>query len=402
MILKKAPSSAKEGFRRSWRVVVATTIGNCGGQLLNYSFGVFIDPMSLGLGWSRSTISGFSFFANVGYLLSASATGRLIDRIGARPVVLMAIPLLSLAWASLSLVGGSVWTLYLAALAVGCIATGATIVPYSRAINSWFEAGRGAALGLMACGPGLVSTFGPRIFQSFVDAHGWRTGFLVIGVAGLVPLPVMALFLHERREAAETGVPVPETGYTRQEAIRQPVFWLMAVASFFWLFAFGHVMHLVSFLTSSGLTRTEAATYAGVLGATSIVGRVVTGFVIDRVNVPLFCALVFSLQAAALVALGLFHARFALVAIALMGFSHGAENDCIPYLTAGYFGLKCFGEIFGLIVMATVIGSALGPFTFGFIREVSGADTLPYIIMAGCAGAAAILMACVRRHPYLV
>jgi fucose permease len=212
----------------------------------------------------------------------------------------------------------------------------------------------------------------------------------------------MALFLHERRQAAKPGVSAPETGYTRREVIRQPAFWLMAVASFFWLFAFGHVMHLVSFLTSNGLTRSKAATYAGVLGATSMIGRVVTGFVIDRVNVSWFCALVFSMQAAALVVLGLFDARFALVAIAVMGFSHGAENDCIPYLTAGYFGLRCFGEIFGLIVMATVLGSALGPFAFGFMREVSGDYSLPYIVMAACAAGAAILMSCLRRHPYLV
>jgi MFS family permease len=401
MIPKKAPPSAKDEFRRSWRVVLATMIGNCGSQLLPYSFGVFIDPISQGLGWSRSAISGFAFFWSVGYVLLASATGRLIDRIGVRPVVLVAIPLLSLAWASFSLLGGGVWTLYLAFLATGCIATGATIVPYSRAINSWFVAGRGTALGLMACGPGLASTFGPRIFQSIVDAHGWRTGFLVVGAAALVPWPVMALLLHERREAAAPGVLALETGYTRREAIRQPVFWLIAVASFFWLFAFGHVVHLVSFLTSSGLTRTEAATYAGVLGATSMLGRLVAGFVIDRVNVPLVCALVFFLQAAALVALGLFHAQFALVAIAVMGFSHGAENDCIPYLTAGYFGLKCFGEIFGLIVMATVLGSAVGPLAFGFMRDVSGAYSLPYLVMAAFAAGSAILISCVHRHPYL-
>jgi predicted MFS family arabinose efflux permease len=274
-------------------------------------------------------------------------------------------------------------------------------VPYSRAINGWFEAGRGTALGLMACGLGLAATIGPRIFQHVIDAHSWRTGFLVMGAAALVPLPVMALLLHERRDAGGPIPAAPETGYTRRQAIRQPVFWLMAVASFFWLFAFGHVVHLVSFLTACGLTRTEAATYAGLLGAASIVGRLATGLIIDRVNVPFVCALVFFMQAAALAALGLFQGRFAVAAIAVMGFSHGAEIDCIGYLTVGYFGLKCYGEIFGLIVVATVLGSALGPLAFGFMRDASGAYSLPYLVMAAFAAGSATLMVCVGRFPAL-
>ncbi len=393
-----APPSTQEEFRRSWRLVLATIVGTCCSSLLVYSFSVFIDPLSQSLGWSRTALSGFAFFANLGYVAAASPAGRLIDRIGVRPVVLVAIPLLALAWASFSLVQGSVWTLYLASLAAGLIATGATIVPYSRAINGWFVAGRGTALGLMASGLGLAAMVGPRVFQAVVDAHGWRMGFLAMGLAALLPLPVMALLLHERRESAAPGSAPPETGLTRRQALRQPVFWLMAVASFFWLFAFGHVVHLVSFLTSCGLSRSEAATLAGLLGAASIVGRLATGFIIDRVNVPAVCAVVFLAQSAALAALGLFQGHFAVAAIAVMGFAHGAEIDCIGYLTAAFFGLKSFGEIFGLVVMATVMGSAVGPLAFGYVRDASGTYTLPYLVMAGFAAAAGFLMVGVGRH----
>jgi predicted MFS family arabinose efflux permease len=238
---------------------------------------------------------------------------------------------------------------------------------------------------------------GPRVFQSVVDAFGWRVGFLAMAATALLPLPLMAVFLHERRESA-SGLRESETGFTRREAFRQPVFWLMAVASFFWLFAFGHVVHLVSFLTSCGLSRSQAATYAGILGASSIGGRLATGIIIDRVNVPRVCAVVFLVQALALAALGSFQGRFAVAAIALMGFSHGAEIDCIAYLTAAYFGLKCFGEIFGLIVVATVMGSAVGPLAFGYLRDASGAYSLPYLVMSAFAAGAGFLMFCVGRH----
>jgi predicted MFS family arabinose efflux permease len=255
--------------------------------------------------------------------------------------------------------------------------------------------GRGTALGLMACGLGLASTFGPRLFQSIVDSRGWRAGFLLMGGCALVALPVMAPLLRERREAS--GGIAPEAGLTRRQALRQPVFWLMAVASFFWLFAFGHVVHLVSFLTACGLSRAQAATYAGLLGAASIVGRFATGLIIDRVNVPAVCAIVFLIQASALATLGLFEGRYAVAAIAIMGFSHGAEIDCVGYLTAAYFGLKCFGEIFGLIVVATVLGSATGPFVFGFLRDATGAYAVPYLVMAAFAGGSAFLMMLVGR-----
>lgn len=396
-IAQSEPPSTQDEFRRSWRLVLATVAGTCCSSLLVYTFSVFIDPLSQSLGWSRTALSGFAFFVNLGYLAVAAPAGRLMDRIGVRPVVLVSIPLLALAWASFSLARGSIWTLYLPSLAAGAVATCASIVPYSRAICGWFVAGRGTALGLMATGLGVAAMVGPRVFQSVVDADGWRLGFLAMAGAALLPLPLMAFFLHERRESA-SGLRSAEAGLTRRQAFRQPVFWLLAVASFLWLFAFGHVVHLVSFLTSCGLSRSQAATYAGLLGAASIGGRLATGIIIDRVNVPRVCAVVFLAQALALAALGIFKGHFAVAAIAIMGFSHGAEIDCVAYLTAAYFGLKCFGEIFGLVVVATVMGSAVGPLAFGYLRDASGAYSLPYLMMAAFAAGSGFLMFCVGRH----
>src|SRR5579871_2755692 len=169
---RTAPSSAREEFRRSWRLVLATIVGTCCSSLLVYTFSVFIDPISQSLGWSRTALSGFALFVNLGYVAVASPAGRLMDRIGVRPVLLVSIPLLALAWASFSLVRGGVWTLYLPSLGAGAIATCATIVPYSRAINGWFVTGRGTALGLMASGLGVASMVGPRLLQSVVDTQG--------------------------------------------------------------------------------------------------------------------------------------------------------------------------------------------------------------------------------------
>ena len=380
--------------------MVGTCLGVTG--LSWYSYGVFFHPLSREFGWSQSAISAWFTFAGVGQMVIAPFTGRLADRFGVRPVVLVSIPLFALALASVSLIGNSLWMLYLAALAVGCVGPGTGVLTYSRAVNSWFDAGRGTALGLMASGIGFATIFGPRLLQSIISAWGWRAAFLFLAVTALVALPMMFLFLNERRETGGRISPVPGTGYTLREARGGAVLWIMGMACFLYGLCGGGWVHLVPFLSSNGMSPVEAATYAGMLGITSLLGRIVTGFIIDRLHAPFVCAAVFLAEAVAFAALGLFQMHYALGAIAVIGFALGSEINCIGYCIARYFGLKSYSEIFGLLVVTIGgLGGALGPVAFGFLRDVTDAYGTSYLTSAGFAVGAAALFVVVGRQPFL-
>ena len=322
MATKPPGNTAGQEFRTSWRVLLAAMlgVGLCVNGLPYYTVGVFIDPLAAEFGWARSAISLWSFFLTGGLVVTAPLVGWATDRFGARRVILVSIPLLAVCVAAMSRIGPRIWMLYAAVLAMSVLGSGASGIAYGKTVNSWFSAGRGLALGIFAAGIGLVSIVGPRLIQSVVDALGWRVGFLAVGAAALAAWPLMYLFLFEQRVALAPGQGGATAGATCREALGMPIFWFQAVAyGLFSILIGGMIVLLVPFLTDHGLTRVAAATYAGLFGVGSFAGRIISGYLFDRVHAPYVCAAVFFLAGLAVCVLGLTGARYAGVCILVMG-----------------------------------------------------------------------------------
>jgi predicted MFS family arabinose efflux permease len=394
------PSSATEEFRRSWRLILAVTVAICFGLngLIQYAYGVFINPLAVAFGCSLTSVGAWSSFVSIGVLVAAPFVGRLADRFGVRPVVLTMIPVLAIVLAGVAAIHRGVWLLWLAALATGILGTATGALTYGRAINGWFVRKRGAALGLMSAGVGLSALFGPRLAQGVVDAWGWRAGFLLLGACALVPLPLLILWLREPRDGIGRREPSPETGYALKEAVRLPLFWLMGPASFLWLSCFGGVFFLIPFLSFSGLSRAEAAADAGLLGITTTFGRIATGAIMDWLPAPYVCAFVFLLEAAAFAALALFPTRYVAWSILAIGFAHGTENVGFSYCIARYFGMKSYSAVSGLLNLFSGVGLALAPVVFSSLKELTGAYRVPFLASAGMAAGAGLLYVFVGRQ----
>ena len=73
-----------------------------------------------------------------------------------------------------------------------------------------------------------------------------------------------------------------------------------------------------------------------------------------------------------------------MLAAVLIGFAMGAEMDLLAYLAGRYFGLKNFGQVFGVLFIALMAGTSLGPLLYGHAFEAFGS----YIgVLTACAGA---------------
>ena len=116
----------------------------------------------------------------------------------------------------------------------------------------------------------------------------------------------------------------------------------------------------------------EAGSYAAILGASVMLGRLLTGFLIDRLFAPYVTAAVFAFVAGGCLALGWGGISYALVAAIALGFAIGAEVDLIGYFTARYFGLKNYGTIYGFQYSVFSLGAGISPLLAGYIWDTRG------------------------------
>ena len=136
---------------------------------------------------------------------------------------------------------------------------------------------------------------------------------------------------------------------------------------------FGLLIHFVPMLTDRGMSSGDAALAASTIGFTIMLARIVIGYLVDRIFAPVVAISCFLLSAIglAILASGIVGLPVFFVAI-LVGASIGAEADLLAFLTSRYFGLRCFGEIYGIMFASLLLGTSLGPLAYGTSYETSG------------------------------
>ena len=358
--------------------------------LSNYGFGVFIAPLESAFGWSVADISSWVFFLMLGTGLTSRFIGGVLDKRGARAVILVAIPLFGAALASGSLMTGKLWQFHLVAFMTGATGTALSILTYGKAINERFSAARGTAIGLMVGGIAISAVLGPPLMQRICDAYGWPSGFQVMGVAALLAFPFAYVWLRSAPIGAARQAGLQHFGFDGAETLGLPVFWTIAAIAFVvGLYSAGVIFNLMPLLTEAGLSRPQAAAYLGLFGLFMFVGKITCGLALDRLPVAVIGTTILLAQAGALVLLGLHPQQYAALAIAITGFGTGGEIACSTYTVPRYVGLRAFGRAYGVVSIFSSAGVATGPYFFSVLREL-GKD---YHVSLSVAGTLALLAA---------
>jgi MFS family permease len=380
---------ALEELRRGWRTVAGALLGIAFGVtgLFFYSSGVFLKPLSSEFGWSRTALSSVSLIAALALASTAPVVGWLVDRLGVRAIVLISSVGLAAGFTVLSRTGDS-FSAYLALIAATVVlGAGASPVVFTRLVNLQFDKARGTALGLSQMATGIAGALIPPLLTPYVAQSGWRAGYEVLAVTAVLSAPFVLLLIGAgSRHVPTPGVPAPETaGVTLAQAVRSPIFSRLAIMFFAAAIAVGGVIvHLVSMLTDAGLSPARAGAVAGFLGMAIIVGRAVTGIVVDRVFAPRVAFAIFLLSALGCWLLAWGGIAWAPVASILVGLAMGAEVDLISYLVARYFGMVAYGRIYGWLYAVFLIGTALGPLIAGACFDRYG-DYVVALTMLGLA-----------------
>jgi MFS family permease len=390
-----------------WKVVAAAFVILFTAYGAQYCFGVFFSALLEEFRWSRASLSGvFSVYA-FAYSAFAFPAGRLTDTFGPRRVITAGGIVLGAAMAAMALVS-ALWQPYVLYGLVAALGMGTVFVPCNSTVVKWFARRRGLAAGLANSGASAGTLVLPPLAQLAVGALGWRGAYVVMGVAVCAVLntaaPVMrrdpeSIGLHPDGAAAP---PAPahrgSGGLSLAAAMRTAAFWRLCLAfSATWIPVFIPLVHLVPFARDLGHSPLAAATAVSATGAGAVAGRLVMGWVSDRIGRRPTIGLSMLLQATAFLGFAAAHGLPALYATAvLFGYSYGAISTLFSAIVGDFFGHAHAGSLVGCLFMLAGSLAAWGPLGAGALHDATGSYRTAFLLSAGFNVLAAALLATCR------
>ena len=399
----------QRGTFYGWWIVVAAFLNlflTTG--IVYYGLPVYYVSLIDNLGFSRQQANSGIFYGFVVVApLFGLLAGALIDRVGARAVILVGIAFGGLSFVFMGLIS-SLHQYYLLCFTevVGYVLAGP--IPNQVLISNWFRTLRGRAMGYAYLGLGLGGAVAPLLIRSLIGNFGWRRAFEVNGMLMILILFPAGIWIT-RSDPKELGLlpdgaTVEESKPTAVEANPVPVsqavrtldFWLVLVGSTLTIWAIGTVIsHFILFLRDAGHDVDWASRTLSILLVSSLAGRVTVGYVADRFTRKNVMALFYLLLAAAIPLLFVRHSNASVFAFAVIfGFAMGADYMLIPLVTADRFGLAALGKLLALIIMADSVGQTFGGVMAGYIFDTRHSYNLAWAIITvgGILGALAIYL----------
>jgi MFS family permease len=397
-----------------WWVVLASAVGLFWGVPLTvYCFSVFLKPLMQDFHAGRAAVSlGFTLHL-LAAAFSAPLFGWLVDRYGSRAVILAGTPVFGLILLANRFLSVNLAGFYLFCMLLGVALHGVGPIPYGDVISRWFDRNRGLAIGLMMMGIGLGAMVMPTFAQHLIAKYGWRAAYAILGAAVLlIAMPTIAALLRKTPEQLgllPDGAPQPKhaapqsvasfQGLSAKAAWKTGTFWLL-VSTFFLVSASvqGCVIHMAAMLSDHGMSAEKVALGTSVVGMAVLIGRVGTGYFLDRLFAPRLAAAFFGGASIGILLLWLSAPSVAFAGAFLVGLGLGAEVDFIAYLTSRYFGLRAFGRVYSSIFAAFGLSGALGPLIMGAGFDRTGSYRAPLFAFFCATLLAALIMT--RLGPY--
>jgi len=368
-----------------------------------YAFSLFVRPLEGSLGWGRSSIMGGFTVFYLAMAVTSPLAGRLVDRYGARAVIPVGAALMCLGFLLVSRMT-TFAVFYIAYAIVGAGASHMGPVPCSAVISNWFVRKRGMAIGLMSAGYGVGGLMLAPLVGLLLSHHDWRTAYLLMGVVILaVTVPLSLGLVRTRPEemclspdgdseppkdaSARIREASRSQGLTTRQSLRTSVFWLIALAFTFSSFAhMGTMQSSAPFLEDIGYPTAAAASALGGIGLGSTLGKILFGWLCDRVRANRVSAIGMTLQLAAvliLLAVRTSSPSWIIAAYAvLLGFGMGAWVPTLSMLASTSFGLLYYGAVFGALYLCQGFGAASGPFFSGLVHDATGSYNSVFVTYA--------------------
>ncbi len=396
----KLPAAAE--WRSNWTLVLAASIGFSFFSVMLSTTGLFMEPVTREFGWSRTLFSSGVSIATITTAILSPFFGILVDRYGTRRLVLPGVLMTIAAMSAFGFTDGTAWQWMALWFVFGAISVSIKSTAWTAAVLGVFTGSRGLALGLTMAGTALSQVLVPPLGNWLIESFGWRAAYVWLGLGwgGITFLLCLFFFfdIHdiasaERAKAAATpgseapppGVELP--GLTVREAARDWALWRVGISNFVvMVLTMGLTMHLIPILTDAGVSRTNAALLSSLGGIAGIVGKLITGVLLDRYRPNWIGGLTLGAAAItfALLMEGIRSPALIVFALIVNGYAAGTKTQITGFLTASYGGMKSFGVVYGVMAALMALASGMGPLLAGRVYDVFGGYQ-PFLV-AGAIG----------------
>lgn len=377
------------------------------GQVLLFSFGVFVGPIVADTGWSRAEISAAVLWGQLLIALAAPLTGLAVDRFGARRVARFAGPSLALGVVLIGLLSYSAGS-FVFFFALSFLFGGAQVpVPYVKAVSDWYDTRLGLALGAAMILSGAGVALIPPLSAALIGTLGWRLAYVVLGIGVMVvSVPSVALLLREPpiktvgpEQTDHKDEMAAMQGMTLGRAVRTRQFWLIAISFYLISVVVGAGTHVLPIILSDhGWKAQQGSFVMTIVGVGMMVARFGFGALLDRFHASRLTALVFAGAGVGFLCLASGISGLTVpIAAVLIGVALGAEVDALAYLASRVFGRKHLGAVYGALMFCFSFGLGCGPALFGQIFERTGSYQDGFRLASVAAAVATLAVLAVRR-----
>ncbi len=352
--------------------LVLTTIGGSG----MYAMAVALPPVQMEFGVSRADASLPYTLTMIGFGVGGIMMGRLADRFGVVAPIWIAAVCLGLGFTAAGN-AQSMWQFALAhGVLIGFLGCSATFAPLVADVSLWFTRRRGIAVAICSSGNYLAGSIWPPILQYFFETSGWRATYVGVGIFCTVSMLLLSAFMRRRppalsasAQAAAAARPADPLGMPPNALLA-----ILAVAGVACCVAMSMPqVHIVAYCADLGYGAARGAEMLSVMLASGIVSRLVFGWISDRIGGLRTLMLGSALQGVALAMFLPFDGLVSLYLVsAMFGLFQGGIVPSYAIIVREYFKPSEAGARVGIVLMATMLGMALGGWMSGAIFDATG------------------------------
>jgi MFS family permease len=401
---------SKSVFYGWWIVAASFFINAFGVGTFFYGFSTFFNPMIAEFGWSRTLMSGVYSLSRLEGGIEGPFAGWLIDKFGARKMLMIGVAIAGIGFIMLSLVNSPL-SLY---LIFGLFISTGFNMGYTHAtgaaVAKWFIKKRGRAFSLIVTGNGIGGAIFVPLIAWLIIQYGWRWAAIVIGLATLaIPLPLGLIvrsspeemgLAPDGRPRSQGNVPlereesstealsssaypeIEDVDFTVREAMRTRAFWTYVASMMLRSCILSSiVVHQIPHLTDIGIPYQKASTVLGLMVLMSVPGRFIFGWLGDRFNKKVLLFFLCLLQG-----VGIFIFIYArtigllYLFVTVYGIGYGGVIPLTIALRADLFGRRNYATIAGISMSLAVIGTVAAPVFAGYLYDVTQSYDLAFYI----------------------
>jgi len=357
--------------------VLIALIGNVG----MWAVVMVMPAMQTELGVDRGEISLPYTTTMVGFALGNYLIGRLVDRFGIVLTLIFAACLNAAAFWATSFSNSLFWiSMFQILLGFG---TAATFGPLIADVSQWFLKRRGIAVAIAASGNYLSGAIWPYALSGTLTESGWRTVYEILAALCLLIMVPLSLLLWRKVDDASVAVSdhLSSARLAGLPVSTRSLVWLLGIAGIGCCVAMSMPqVHIVAYCVDLGYGPAVGAEMLSLMLLGGVVSRLIAGALSDRLGGLRTLFISSTLQCVGLVLFLPYDGLVSLYVVsALFGLSQGGIVPSYAIIVREYLPAKKAGEQVGFVLMATIVGMALGGWLSGYIYELGGSYSWAFV-----------------------